>query len=107
MKDANKRKTKRYDCLVPIESKKGTVFENSQTLDISKGGLGFVSESKIPLNKKIAVEVDLTPEGDPVLVIGAVKWVIPLPNSDSFRVGLSFGNVLSGSRTRLENYFRK
>ena len=100
----NRRKNKRVTCLVPVEGKKGGIFDHTQTVDISKTGMGFISDHKIPLNKKIAIELDLNTE-NPVLVIGKVKWVRPFNQSETFRVGLHFEDILNGSHSRLNQHF--
>ena len=102
----NKRKSERFVCFVPIEGKEGTVFASSQTVDISRDGIGFISNKIVPLNKKIAIEIALAPEDEPVLVIGQVQWVRQLSNINSYRVGMRFANILPGSRSRLDKYFR-
>jgi len=107
MGDINKRRSKRYSCAVPVDGKKGTAFDESLTLDISKGGMGFVSAVRIPLNKQIVVQLDLTPDGEPVLVIGQVRWVSEMSDASGYRVGMSFKDVLSGSKSRLNQYFSK
>ena len=104
--NSNKRKNERYGCMVPIEGKAGSAFASSQTIDISKGGIGFISRQEVPLNKKIAIEIALAPEGETVLVIGIVKWVRPLEDNSSYRIGMIFSNIIDGSRSRLDKYFR-
>ncbi len=101
---ANKRTEKRVNCTVPVESK-ATSFDNSQTIDISRHGIGFISSHPHSLNEKIAVEIQLKPNTDPVLVIGTVKWVRRLSDSEQYRVGLSYNEVISGSPKRLDRYF--
>lgn len=103
----NKRKNQRKNCFVPIDGKSGSPFDQTTTVDISKGGIGFVSERKIPLNSKIAVEIDFSPEETPVLVIGKIKWVTPINGSKKYRVGMIFDDVLRGSKSRLQQQFRK
>jgi hypothetical protein len=39
-----------------------------------------------------------------VMVIGVVKWVRKLGNTDQYRVGMVFSEVISGSPTRLDKY---
>ena len=104
---SNNRKAKRYTCLVPVDGKKGTMFGQSLTFDISKGGLGLISHQKIPLNKKIAIALDLSEAEEPVLVIGKVRWVHSIENSDQFRIGMSFDEVIGGTKSRIEQYFSK
>ena len=54
-----KRKFKRYNCYVPIEGKENSTFDQTQTVDISRDGIGFISSHLIPLNKKIVVEITI------------------------------------------------
>ena len=105
MKSSNKRKSRRQACLVPITGKEGSAFEQTQTIDISKSGLGIISSRRIPLNKEIAIQLDLNEEGEPVLVLGQVKWIEPIIKSKQFRVGVYFKNILNGSKSRLNHYF--
>ena len=105
MATSNKRKNIRINCAVPVEGKAGSVFDKTATVDVSKGGLGFISRHHIPLNKEIAIELDLFGETDPVLVIGRVRWVRHVAKSVYYRVGLAFEDVLKGSKSRLERYF--
>lgn len=107
VKNANQRKSKRLSCTVPVDSKAGGPFDNTCTLDFSRGGLGFLSSKKIPLNKEITIEIDIEDEGHSVFVVGRVKWVKSLPDSKGYRIGISFENILRGSKTRLHEYFLK
>ena len=104
---SNKRRAERQNCTVLVDSKPGTELENIITVDISKSGIGLISSQSLPLNSKIAIELDFDPSGEPVLVFGEVRWVSPIPNSDRYRIGLTFSEVLSGSKTRISKYFKK
>lgn len=106
IKTSNKRRNKRINCLVPVEGKRGSIFDYTKTVDISKGGLGVVSGSEIPLNKRIAIEIDLAENTEPVFVVGRVKWVTPIINSPLFRVGILFEKILNGSKSQLYRYFQ-
>ena len=101
----NQRKNERFHCLVPVEGKQGGLFDRTQTVNISKGGLGFISERKIPLHKQIAIELDLKEEGDPVLVLGKVRWVRSITQTSLYRIGLSFENFFQGSQLQLKQHF--
>lgn len=103
----NKRKSKRLSCIVPLEGKEGSIFDATNVIDISKGGLGFVSSRRIPVNKKIPIQLDLTEDDMPVIVIGRVKWARAINGSSQFRIGVTFEEVLPGSKTRLQKYFRQ
>ena len=101
----NKRSEARHDCFVPVESKDGSVFDHTKTMDISRHGIGFLSDHPVPVNQKIAVEIALKPNTEPVLVVGVVKWVRKISDSDQYRVGMTFADVISGSATRLDKHF--
>ena len=101
-----KRKNKRYICQVPVDGKQGSTFDSSQTIDISRDGIGFISPHTIPLNEKIAVEIALTPDSEPVLVLGIVKWVRKITDAEQYRIGMSFLEVLSGSQRQLGKYLQ-
>ena len=98
----NKRKSTRHGCVVPVDGKQGTVFAESQTIDISRGGAGLIVRNPIPLNTRMAIELDLSPQEEPVLAIGEVKWVSRISNSNLYRVGISFTEPTS----RVDKYFK-
>ncbi len=102
---SNKRTETRHDCYVPVEGKDGSEFDQTKTVDISRHGIGFLSAHPIPINQKIAVEIALKPNTEPVLVIGVVKWVRKLSDNEQYRVGMTFSEIISGSQTRLDKYF--
>ena len=104
---SNKRKNDRYQCIVPVDGKDGSSFAQTKTVNISKGGLGFVSHQRIPINKRIAIELDLFDENEPVVVIGRVRWVKTIGKSENYRIGLAFEEVISGSQSRINQYFKK
>ena len=102
-----RRKDQRALCLVPIESKPGTLFEGIKTVDISLGGMGFVSKKKLPLHQKMAIEIELTPQERPILVLGKVRWLTPFSQARLYRIGLQFEGVLQyPSRLRLNKYMK-
>ena len=102
-----RRKNDRQLCLVPVEGKQGSPFASTQTVNISRNGIGFISKKKIPIDKTIAVELDLPDQSGPALVLGKVKWVTPIPQSHFYRVGMLFTNDLStGSKTHLKDYLK-
>ena len=107
MSQSEKRRAKRVECLVPVEGKEGSPLSLSQTIDISEGGICIISSQKIPLNKQIAIELNLLETEEPVIVIGKVKWVKKLKDSPRFRIGFSFEDIRNGSKSRLKKYFKE
>jgi len=103
---SNKRKNTRQECLVPVEGKRGSAFGQSRTTDISRGGAGLIVKSPIRVKTRMAIELNLTPESEPVLAIGEVKWVSKIANSEFYRIGISFTEVKTDSKSRLNRYFK-
>ncbi len=103
---ANKRAETRHGCIVPVEGKEGSVFDQTRTVDISKHGIGFISSHAHEVNEKVAIEIQLQPDTAPVLVLGVVKWVRKIEESKQYRIGMNFLEVLAGSATRLNKYLR-
>lgn len=100
------RKTVRYKCFVPVDANQQSTFSDLCTFDVGKGGLGLVSRKKVPIHKHIAVEVELSPNSDPAIVMGEVRWVRRDYETGTYRLGVKFIKVLSsGSRTRLTSFF--
>lgn len=107
-KKSNERKNARHKCYVPVDSKEGSAFESILTLDISRAGMGLLSSREIPVDEKIAVELDLDSEREPVLVMGKVVWVEKLPDLEKFRLGMKFTDGLSDNATsRLKQQYPK
>ena len=101
----NKRKAPRLDCLVPVDGQAGSVFADTQTVDISKTGIGFISPKPLPVDQKIPIELDMGEEEDPILVIAKVTWSKKIEGSESYRIGLIFDETLPGAKSRLNKYF--
>ena len=101
----NQRLEARHDCIVPVEGKEGREFEQTRTLDISRHGIGLLTSQPIGINQKIALEIVLKQNTEPVMVIGVVKWVRKIEVSDQYRVGMVFSEIISGSSSRLDKYF--
>ena len=102
---SNKRTENRRNCFVPVESKSDSSFDQTQTVDISRHGIGFISPHPHSMGEKIAIEIQLKPDTDPVLVIGTVKWVRRISDSEQYRVGMNYDEIISGSPKRLDRYF--
>ncbi|NLE64321.1 MAG: PilZ domain-containing protein [Elusimicrobia bacterium] len=100
---ADKRKSRRFNCLVPVDGKDGAVFATSRTVDISRDGIGFISNRSVPLHEKIAIELALKPDSEPVLVIGEVKWVRKIADGDQYRIGLTFSDIIDGTKDELDD----
>ena len=103
---SNNRMESRDNCFVPVESQSESSFDQTQTVDISSHGIGFISSHPHNINEKIAIEIQLKPNTDPVLVIGVVKWVRRLSVSGQYRIGMNYDGISPSSQRRLDRYFK-
>ena len=101
-----KRRTARLDCRVPVLCKKGTIFDNSQTVDIGEQGIGFFSQRFIPVDTNMVLEIALSPKADPLLTVGTVKWIQKVGYMDKYRVGMEFSDISEGVKGRLSKYLK-
>ena len=100
----NKRKNERLNCLVPIDAKADGKFDKTFTVDISKGGMGFISEKEIPVNEKIAIEIEIEEANTFDTELAFNNYQAISVGSQSRELSLSDDNVL-GFGDRLEaNY---
>ena len=105
---SERRHNERQLCLVPVEGKQDSPFSSTQTIDISNRGIGFISKRKIPIDQRIAVELDLENQIEPALVMGQVKWVSRIPRSSYYRIGMLLTDDLTtGSKSHLKEYLQK
>lgn len=83
------------------------MFDNSQTIDISRGGVGVISPKFIPLGTNLVMEIALAPKAEPLLAVGSVKWVQKLGTAERYRLGLGFTDISADSQSRLTEYLGK
>lgn len=101
-----KRTAQRLSCRVPVLCKKGTMFDNSQTVDIGERGIGFFSSHFIPVDTNMILEISLSPKVDPLLAVGKVKWVQKVGYMDRYRVGMEFSDITENAKVRLSEYVK-
>lgn len=102
----NKRRASRLECAVPIDGKEGSVFANTQAVDISKGGIGFISPKRLSVNRLVPMELDVGEGEESILVVGRVTWTRKIRGTSNYRIGLIFEEALPGSKSRLNKYFK-
>ncbi len=102
-----KRTSPRHRCCVPLLDEQKEVMANSQTMDISRTGVGFESAYFIPVDTKITVEISLSRDAEPMLVQGRVKWVEKSARSSTYKVGMTFPDISSQAQSRIDNYFKE
>ena len=103
----NQRRSARYHCRVPVESKRGNAFFASQTIDVSPRGVGIIAEKPVPINSRMGIEIILSSDSDEsVLAVGRVKWIHKIPNSKSYRVGMILEHNEDAAEIKLEKQFK-
>ncbi len=101
----DKRRNARYHCAVPVEAKRGTAFETSRTVDVSKNGAGLIVNKPIRVDSKMAVELQLAADGEPIIAIGRVTWIQQLPSTSLYRVGLAFTDLEDKLKNKIDRFF--
>ncbi len=60
-------------------------------LDFSRGGLRFLDDGKLKINKEICMRISIPNENEFLQMSGQVKWIVSHPNSNSqFQIGVQF-----------------
>ena len=96
----------RRECVVPVERSHGP-SERIRTVDISRKGVGLIANYPMPIDDDIAIQVDLNPRGESVVVWGKVCWVRRIPQTGNYRIGVKFTDVvIEGSRSRLKKFLK-
>lgn len=60
-------------------------------IDISRGGLRFLSQKKLKLNQELTLSISVPGERAPLLMKGKVRWSSPNPGkSYRYQIGIQF-----------------
>jgi hypothetical protein len=57
--------------------KDGYCHESSPLLDLSRGGVRFLTSAKLPLDAAVTIEMTIPGEDTPLAVLGHVRWFAP------------------------------
>jgi len=102
----NNRLIRRRRCLVPVDSRAGEAA-SMRTVDISRRGLGLITERPMAVGDGLAVQMDVSPDGDAVVVWGKVRWVRRIPSTGRYRLGVRFDeSTPNASAAELKRYRR-
>lgn len=88
-----------------IYSNKLVPVETPLSVDISAGGMQFISRQNIP--SSTLLKIVLSPEGTSkaVDIIGKVAWTKSSEESSGYQVGIEFLDILSNKKV-LEDYIK-
>ncbi len=95
----DKRRFYRHPLSVPIEYQEKQTRAGSATVDISEGGISFLSERFLAKGCAISLKI---PVGDQVFNIeGHVAYSNRVPTFNRFKTGVAFSNATSAFRAKL------
>ena len=60
--------------------KEGFSQESSPLLDLSRGGVRFLTSAKLPLDAPVTLEIAIPGEEAPIVALGHVRWFAPHPD---------------------------
>jgi hypothetical protein len=84
------RRQKRINYKTDIEVMVGVnKKEEAQTLDISSGGLCFVSKNPLETDSKVALKLKLSPGNKPLQLCGRIAWIKNI-GPGQYKIGLEF-----------------
>jgi c-di-GMP-binding flagellar brake protein YcgR len=79
----------------------------SETQDLSEGGVKFSTERFLPRNSKFVIGFNLAPEREGIKATIKVIWTNREPTTNRYIVGAEFDNITLEARHELANLVRK
>jgi len=75
--------------IFPLKSKYGEEF--CPVLDISRGGLRFLSQLSLKINKNLIMKISIPGERIPLVIKGQIRWISPnVGKSYKYQIGVQF-----------------
>ena len=105
-----RRQWSRVDMNVPLKFREVGEFSrsplDSETRDISEGGIRFATDKFLPKDSKLVVNMDLN---DIPVVKATVKvvWSVRDSHTNMYEIGVEFDTIPSEARVQLSNIVRK
>lgn len=83
----------------------GNKTESSQTIDISEGGICFVSEILLKTDAKINIRLELFPKKKHFYAVGRVAWIktieTPKEAAKKYKIGVQFAEIKKNEKIKL------
>jgi len=79
-----------FDSAVRYHQKGFQSYSDTVGRDISKSGIGFISNEFIPKNSKLVFELHPPWHIEPIQAVAEVVWVSSQPYSERFKIGARF-----------------
>lgn len=107
---ANKRGSARVSCHMPIEPVAlDAALGGAYTLDISRGGLCFISTRQLKTDSRLLIKLNLPRRKQALSLTGRVAWISPLEKTYAaeprrFKIGLEFVGVSKDDAAALGSF---
>jgi c-di-GMP-binding flagellar brake protein YcgR len=75
---------------------------NAMSQDISEGGIQLSSFYFYPVHSRMAFDIFLSRDSEPVQGVGRVVWIEQLPFQERYKVGFEFSELNDDSLTHLQ-----
>jgi c-di-GMP-binding flagellar brake protein YcgR len=106
----DRRQWARVDMHAPLKFREVGEFNrsplDSETRDISEGGVRFATDRFIPKDSKLVVNIDLN-NMPSVKATAKVVWSTRDSHTNMYEVGIEFETINSETRVQLSNIVRK
>lgn len=112
-----RRKAKRASLIVDLfykverppelTMKIGGRLETAYLMDVSEGGIGFISAAKLPQNAELDILFNLISEearNPKIRALGIVQYCSPRPDFQTYRIGIKFIRIGRGERRLIARY---
>jgi len=105
-----RRQWNRVDMNVPFKFREVGEFNrfplDSETRDISEGGIRFATDKFLPKDSKLVVSIDFN-DAPAVKATVKVAWSVRESHTNMYEIGVEFDTIPSESRVQLSNIVRK
>jgi len=108
--EVDRRQWARVDMHAPLKFREVGEFNrspiDSETRDISEGGIRFATDRFLPKDSKLVVNIDLS-DIPSVKATVKVVWSVRDSHTNMYEIGVEFDTIPSETRVQLSNMVRK
>jgi len=102
-----RRRSERTSLVVRVDYSTVDAFFSEFTTDINEGGLFIETDSPAPTGTDVLLKFQLPGADDPIKVQGRVVWTSSERPSPVPGMGVEFGDLEPGARTRINELVRQ
>jgi c-di-GMP-binding flagellar brake protein YcgR len=92
-----------------IKMKVGDRTETAYLMDMSEGGIGFISGIELPEGTELDITFNLVIKdaaNPKIQAVGIVRYCTPQPDSRTYRIGLEFTKMEAGEKELIAQYVK-